>query len=666
MTKHNNTIKGMYAALLALQKKFRLEDEQEALSLGQGYRRIFGYIHTIEITNDEIKISLFTEGTVRIFHQLCRKDILYIDATGSFVNKAKSFKRIFNYCLALRHPLRKAPPLPLLEFISSSHTTDAVGSMLLYFREKENFIFGSRNIPKLIICNFSKVLIAAVLYEFKGETVEEYLARAFHIITGKATTQDLAKALIHVCSAHVIRNTKEVLRGKYPNDCSKVHFGMRIIGRMMMISELRVCEKFLKAVTTVMATERVNAAVKEAANEIEESVATFSDLIIDDNDDDDHNNMGCRLEDVDEKQDDSDSGSGHLWKDYWEEKVPEHTDVFENATEMLDAPINKYHMPEFYSYLQHNLMPQFPLWSKIILQDLSVFDKESYDDYLQLLQSIGTNIWIKNQTNATVENVFKMKNADQTQLKLSIPYFVEKNWREIKGLQRQFLDELCKADLGAVKKSGLSKADITNLCNISTSVTSETPKKIFTKARVSKEKFKHERKRKVEHDSFLSLPKTRKKFNPTVNHERRHSFTIPSEANKEHCLCRKPYEADDSFKVACDKCNTWYHTKCISFNNTLAEHADYYLCKLCFNRFYRPIVHYISHKFSTGAVTANQSLSNTSTEVDEKSEMTKEVLREITFPADDDLITASESTKIAIYSKLEQSYFERVVRYRFK
>ena len=707
-TKHNNTIKGMYAALLALQKKFRLEDEQEALSLGQGYRRIFGYIHTIEITNDEIKISLFTEGTVRIFHQLCRKDILYIDATGSFVNKAKSFKRIFNYCLALRHPLGKAPPLPLLEFISSSHTTDAVRSMLLYFREKENLIFGSRNIPKLIICDFSKVLIAAVLYEFNGETVEEYLARAFHIITGKATTQDLAKALIHVCSAHVIRNTKEVLRRKYPNDCSKVHFGMRIIGRMMMISDLRVCEKFLKAVTTVMATERVNAAVKEAANEIEESVATFSDLIIDDNDDDDHNNTGCRLEDVDEKQDDSDSGSGHLWKDYWEEKVPEHTDVFENATEMLDAPINKYHMPEFYSYLRRNLMPQFPLWSKIILQDLSVFDKESYDDYLQLPQSIGTNIWIKNQTNATVENVFKMKKADKTQLKVSIPYFVEKNWKEIKGLQRQFVDELCKADLGAVKKSGLSKADITNLCNISTSVTSETPKTIFTKARVPKEKFKHERKRKVEHDSFLSPPKTRKKFNPTatersqltveegknpkktndvgspafvhfwsqnwkevalvspsissmrtklftmwneMDHERRHSFTIPSETDKEHCLCRKPYEADDSFMVACDKCNTWYHTKCISFNNTLAEHADYYLCKLCFNRFYRPIVHYISHKFSTGAVTANQSLSNTIAEVDEKSEMTKEVLREITFPADDDLITASESTKIAIYSK---------------
>ena len=142
-TKHNNTIKGMHAALLALQKKYRIEDEQEALSLGQGYRRLFGYIHTIEITNDEIKISLFTEGTVRIFHQLCRKDILYIGAAGSFVNKAKSFKRTFNYCLALRHPLGKAPPLPLLEFISSSHTTDAVRSMLLYFREKENLIFGS-------------------------------------------------------------------------------------------------------------------------------------------------------------------------------------------------------------------------------------------------------------------------------------------------------------------------------------------------------------------------------------------------------------------------------------------------------------------------------------------------------------------------------------------
>ena len=340
-----------------------------------------------------------------------------------------------------------------------------------------------------------------MLYEFNGETVEEYLARAFHIITGKATTRDLAKALVHVCSAHVIRNIKEVLRRKYPNDCSKIHFGMRIIGRMMMISDLRVCENFLKAVTTVMTTERVTAAVKEAANEIEESLATFSDLIVDDNDEDD--NTDGRLEDAEVKLDESESGSGLQWKEYWEEKVPEHTGVLDGATEMLDAPINKYHMPEFYSYLRRNLMPQFPLWSKIILQDLIVFDKESYDDYLQLPQSIGTNIWVKDQTNATVENVFKMKKADKTQLKVSIPYFVEKNWKEIKGLQRQFVDELCKADIDAVKKSGLSKADITNLGNISTSVTSETPKTIFTKALVPKEKFKNDRKRKLEHDSFL-------------------------------------------------------------------------------------------------------------------------------------------------------------------
>ena len=192
-----------------------------------------------------------------------------------------------------------------------------------------------------------------------------------------------------------------------------------------------------------MTSERVTNVVKEAAHKIEESLATFSDLILDDDDDDEMDNTtDIRLEDAEGEQDDSCTGSGLLWKDYWEKKVPEPKGMLEGATQLLHASPTKYHMPDFYCYIRRNLMPQFPLWSKIILQDLSTFNKESYDDYLKLPQSIGANIWMKNQTSATVENVFKMKKADKTQLRVSSPYFVEKNWKEVKALQRQFVDDL--------------------------------------------------------------------------------------------------------------------------------------------------------------------------------------------------------------------------------
>ena len=131
-----------------------------------------------------------------------------------------------------------------------------------------------------------------------------------------------------------------------------------------------------------------------------------------------------------------------------------------------------------------------------------------------------------------------------------------------------------------------------------------------------------------------------------MDHDRRHTFKLSSRTDKELCLCRKPYEADDSFMVVCDKCNTWYHIKCISFNNTVGMHADYYLCKLRFDMFYKPIVHYISHKFNSGTVTSNQSISSTIAKVEEKSERTKEILHDITFPADEDLISTSDHTQI--------------------
>ncbi len=66
-------------------------------------------------------------------------------------------------------------------------------------------------------------------------------------------------------------------------------------------------------------------------------------------------------------------------------------------------------MPEFYEYFRRRMLPQFPLWSKIVMQDLTIFGGERCKKYLQLPSTAASNIWVKNKMNASVENVFKIK-----------------------------------------------------------------------------------------------------------------------------------------------------------------------------------------------------------------------------------------------------------------
>ncbi len=132
--------------------------------------------------------------------------------------------------------------------------------------------------PKLIVCDFSKVLIDATLFEFDGESIEEYRKGAYRIIKGAATDEDLSKTLIHGCSAHLMKNVKNILKSKLFYNSAKVHFATWVVGRLTMISDLKCCEQFMVSLKTAMTKSKVTAAVKQALADLEESIATFSEF----------------------------------------------------------------------------------------------------------------------------------------------------------------------------------------------------------------------------------------------------------------------------------------------------------------------------------------------------------------------------------------------------
>ena len=124
--KQKTSLTNTHSGRMTLQEELKNKDKLEALSLCYDFRRMFGYIQDFNITTDYIKVLLFDEGMIRIYHQIVPKDILYIDCSSYLVSQIHNISRIFNYCIAIHHPISKAPALPVFECIASTHTTESV------------------------------------------------------------------------------------------------------------------------------------------------------------------------------------------------------------------------------------------------------------------------------------------------------------------------------------------------------------------------------------------------------------------------------------------------------------------------------------------------------------------------------------------------------------
>ena len=82
--------------------------------------------------------------------------------------------------------------------------------MLVHFTSKGNLFWGNHAKPKLIACDFIKVLINACLFEFNAETSTVYLKRIYKNLVKNEETCTY-KTLIHVCAAHLLRAIKKRL-----------------------------------------------------------------------------------------------------------------------------------------------------------------------------------------------------------------------------------------------------------------------------------------------------------------------------------------------------------------------------------------------------------------------------------------------------------------------
>ncbi len=83
--------------------------------------------------------------------------------------------------------------------------------------------------------------------------------------------------------------------------------------------------------------------------------------------------------------------------------------------------------------------------------------------------------------------------------------------------------------------------------------------------------------KKSRHNSSASSTSPKKSRSPACNQSK---GMKNMKANALYCICRKPYDAS-RFMVGCDVCSNWFHVDCVGLTEIQAKKAKQYMCPNC-------------------------------------------------------------------------------------
>ena len=291
---------------------------------------------------------LFNESSVRFYHDLSKKEILGIEATGSVVRKTNNFEKIFLYAITIQHPSGKPFPLPGALYITGNHTIESVRYFIMCLREKERSFFSKKVQSRMNIADNSRVLQTAVLLEYNGETIDQYCDRMYTLITEKQEEMETEKTFMQLCSNHLLAQMKRTLiRLKI----SEKHFVMRILGRLIECKNLSGLKSLVIAFYSVTMAEYAFEYVTKSLTHLNNAVNEFQEF------DETIDNITNEIENekLDEeylREGEQNSHKGpNRWNQYWNERL---TEV--NTESISKCLRNNFYMPNLFKYVRKLLL----------------------------------------------------------------------------------------------------------------------------------------------------------------------------------------------------------------------------------------------------------------------------------------------------------------------
>ena len=137
-----------------------------------------------------------------LIHQI--NPVWHFDASGSFLTRVKNQSLPLLYSIVV-HDTKNKNILPIAEFFTTAHDGNNIGSYLS--KIKHILELNNLSVSPLVVVDFSRPLINAILDVFNNSSIDEYLKWAYEFIVRKNHyIFGLMKTKLFLCSTHILKN----------------------------------------------------------------------------------------------------------------------------------------------------------------------------------------------------------------------------------------------------------------------------------------------------------------------------------------------------------------------------------------------------------------------------------------------------------------------------
>ncbi|XP_068222866.1 uncharacterized protein [Palaemon carinicauda] len=246
---------------------------------------------------------------------------------------------------------------------------------------------------------------------FNWETLNGYLQRCWNIFKGTASVTDATKkTIVHLCASHFMNKVKKFCLLNYKRN---IKFGMYMISLLMNARTMSEAEQILHDICVSLKNPTLNAVTKQSVERLMVKINNFDTSVAD-------AETSVQTEGTPGDEKIVKSGS-YTEEDYlllgdkspfktWANQIAANTD-----TDSSDKEANPFFSLKYMEHILKFYLPLFPLWSALLLGDLTTFNP---------LYKMHKNSLILAKTTALSENRFRIiKNLhldDRTQSRIDV------------------------------------------------------------------------------------------------------------------------------------------------------------------------------------------------------------------------------------------------------
>ncbi len=342
---------------------------------GPKYFRIPGYIQLFSM--NPFIVHLYTECglSILVHHLRSRSPVaLYLDATGGAVSKIPDQpKCVLYYAIVLPGKDGDAPPLPVCEMLSNDHTVPPITFWLMQF----TLHLSKYTQIKIhqVETDYSWALIKSVMLAFNKEHISSYLNRAYKFCIGQKSWAEMkSHAVLHICSAHILKAVRQAIC-RQTDDKGLRDFATFAFARLQNASNMTESTIVFRALCAMLTTPQNTKLVKESLCVLESVISRSKEDTLEETT---QSKDWEKCESEDRRHAATITGRSPFTA-YFQQAMQEVKEQEAGKDTCLVKEDNPYFCPGIITFLFDTYLAIFPLWSGLLLGDLSRYESHEED-----------------------------------------------------------------------------------------------------------------------------------------------------------------------------------------------------------------------------------------------------------------------------------------------